>query len=119
MSQPSIPVRVEILEKKMTSLDGLPERVDSLVMQIAQFRDEVRAEFSAIRTELSAKATREEVRDLAATLRTEMHACEERLRTEIRAGDDETRRFMRVLHEDLIARITVMGEAKRPGRKGR
>lgn len=152
MVQRSLPARVEILEKRMTSLDGLPERVDSLAMQIAQFREEVRGEFSAIRTELSAMAPREEVRALAATLRgeiqgsaamlreeiqgwaaslraemregdgtlrDEMRACEERLRTEIRDGDEETRRYMRVLHEELVARIAVLGEVRRPGRKRR
>jgi hypothetical protein len=35
------------------------------------------------------------------------------LRAEIREGDEETRRFMRVLHEDLIARIVALGNARR------
>jgi hypothetical protein len=56
--------RVAILEQKMLSLDGLPDRVASLEVQIVQFRAEVRAEFSAVREEM---------------------------RAEIRAGDEETR----------------------------
>ena len=35
------------------------------------------------------------------------------VRQEIRQGDEETRRFMRVLHEDVIARIAVLGEQVR------
>ena len=34
------------------------------------------------------------------------------LRREIQAGDEETRRFMRVLHEDVIARIAAIGESR-------
>ena len=33
------------------------------------------------------------------------------LRDEIRTGDEETRRLMRVLHEDLVERIKTVGEA--------
>jgi len=32
------------------------------------------------------------------------------LRVEIRAGDEETRQQMRVLHEDLVARIGLLQE---------
>jgi hypothetical protein len=40
----------------------------------------------------------------------------------MRAGDEETRRLMRVLHEDVISRIAVTNEARpssqpRPRRK--
>jgi hypothetical protein len=34
------------------------------------------------------------------------------LRMEIRTGDEETRRFMRVLHEDVISRIAAIGESR-------
>ena len=40
--------RVTLLEHKMQSLEGLPDRVASLEVQILQFRTEVRAEFSAV-----------------------------------------------------------------------
>ncbi len=75
----------------MAALDRLSARVDALELQMSQFRGEVRAEFAATRAEL---------------------------RDEIRAGDDETRRYMRVLHEDVIARIATIGEG-RPSRKKR
>jgi vacuolar-type H+-ATPase subunit H len=63
---------IEILER-------LPERVTALETQIVQLRDEMRAEFSATRTES-------------------------------RTSDEETRRFMQILHEDLVARIEMLGE---------
>jgi hypothetical protein len=34
------------------------------------------------------------------------------LRDEIRAGDEETRRFMRILHEKVISDIANLGEAR-------
>ena len=71
--------RVAILERKMQSLEGLPDRVASLEGQISQFRADVRVEFSAVREE-------------------------------VRAGDEETRRQMRVLHEEVIARIALLDE---------
>ena len=86
MPQPSIERRVEKLEETVASLAGLPERVMALESQIVQFRSDVGVEFSAIREEMR------------------------QIREEIRAGDEETRRFMRVLHEDLVARIAVIGE---------
>jgi len=39
------------------------------------------------------------------------------LRDEIRSGDDETRRYMRVLHEDVIARLATIQEVRRPRKK--
>jgi len=78
--------RVEILEQ-------LPERVTALEAQIVQLRDEMRAEFSATRAE--ARAGDEHV------VRS--------LREEIRAGDEETRRFVRILHEEVIERIKLLG----------
>jgi hypothetical protein len=94
MQQQTLADRVTILEQKMESLQGLPDRVTALELQISQFREEVRLEFSATRSELRA-----EMSDLAETLR-----------GEIRAGDEETRRYMSVLHEDVISRIALLGE---------
>ena len=71
--------RVTLLEHTMQSLEGLPDRVASLEVQILQFRAEVRAEFSAVHEE-------------------------------IRAGDEETRRQMRVRHEEVLARIALLDE---------
>lgn len=58
--------RVVILEHKMQSLEGLPDRVAALEAQIVQFRAEVRAEFSAVRGEMRAgdEETRRQMRVL-------------------------------------------------------
>ena len=73
--------RVEILEDRVDLREQLPARVAGLASQVVQLRDEMRAEFSAVRTEL---------------------------RQEIRAGDQETQRLMRVLREDVLARIETL-----------
>ena len=51
----------------MEKLESLPERVTALEVQISEFRAEVRAEFSATRTDLS-----QEMRALNDETRTEM-----------------------------------------------
>lgn len=114
MPQRSIASRVQILEEKVTSLEQLPERVARLELQIVQLRDEMRGEFAATRAEMRA-----EMRAGDQALRTEMQQMREQLRDEIRSGDDETRRYMRVLHEEVLARIAIIGEPRRAGRKRR
>ena len=122
--------RVEILKKKVERLERLPARIDNLEVQILQFREEVRAEFSATRAEFLARIALTE-----AALLHEMNQLDERgvsrdlethrrlsemvaeTRTELIArmaeGDEETRRYMRVLHEEVIARIATIGEGGR------
>ena len=39
------------------------------------------------------------------------------LREEVRTGDEETRRQMRVLHEELISRIALLGEGRKTRRR--
>ena len=98
MVQPRILAnRVEMLEQKMEGLEGLPDRVASLdgrvaslEEQISQFRVETRMEFSAVREEMR-----------------EMHT---ELVALISAGDEETRTQMRILHEAVIARLSLMDE---------
>jgi hypothetical protein len=58
---------------------------DELEERFLQLHSETRGEFSAVRHE--------------------MHRLAETLRVEIRAGDAETRRYMRVLHEEVLSRI--------------
>jgi hypothetical protein len=112
------------LERRVETLEQLPERVMALEAQIVQLRDEMRSEFSATRAET--RAGDEETRR---TLREEIRAGDEEtrrtLREEIRAGDEETRRVlttrmddlfganerhMRLLHEDLVQRIATLKE---------
>ena len=51
-------------------------------------------------------AVERELTEFRAEVRTQFAG----VRAEIRQGDDETRRYMRVLYEDLIERIKTMGE---------
>jgi hypothetical protein len=51
--------------------------------------------------------------ELRTELRAEMRVLNEDLRAEMKAGDEETRHLMRILHEDVIARLTLIQEAQR------
>ena len=94
MPERTLKERVEILEQKVENLESVPAKVAAVELQILQLREEMRGEFSTIRGEI--RAGDEETR--------------RSLRDEIRQGDEETRRYMRVLHEDVIARIALLGE---------
>jgi hypothetical protein len=96
MSDRSLVEPLEIVEKKVESLETVPARISAVELQIVQLRQDMNAGFSAIRDDL-----RGEIRAVDERIRTD-------LRAEIRAGDEETRRFMRVLHEDVIARIAAI-----------
>jgi hypothetical protein len=76
---------VALLEEDGRELRRLPERVASLELNILQLHAEVRAEVSAVRQDLQGAV--------------------QILRAEIRAGDAETRRYLRVLHEEVLSRI--------------
>ena len=104
--------RVEILEQKVEQLETLPARVAAVELQILLLRDEVRGEFSAVRQEIATLG--EELRhEFRHELRLGLQNTAESLRAEVRQGDEETRRYMRVLHEDVIARIAALGDARR------
>jgi predicted phage gp36 major capsid-like protein len=104
--------RVETLEGKVELLEQLPARVSALESQVLKLRDEMRAEFSATRSALRAEF-REGLETSGASLRQEIAdsgmSLATSLRQEIRAGDEETRRLMRVLHEEVLARIETLG----------
>ena len=81
----------------MEALETLAGRMTRVELQLVQLRDEMRAEFSAIRG------------GAGVTLSS--------LRQEISARDEETRRYMRMLHEDVIARLAIIQEGQRPRKK--
>jgi hypothetical protein len=121
---PSSPLtrRVQILEEKVELLERLPARIEALELQFLQFRDEVRVEFSATRDGLRREigslrgemgGLRGEMGGVRDELRAEIQGLEKRLDALISEGDEETRRYMRVLHEDVIARIATIGEGGR------
>jgi len=113
--------RVEKLEKAVTALTGLPgevsqlsRRVGTLESQILQLRTEMKDEFSAVRHELG------ETRDnLLGVIESGSQATQQmfnEVRQDIGAFRQETNtRFdglstqMRVLHEDVIERISRLG----------
>ena len=90
MPKLSLSVRVGTVETGLSSLRGdvasMREEFTTLRADVAAFRGEVAANFDELRTAM---------------------------RAEIRAGDEETRRQMRVLHEEVISRIALLGEGKR------
>ena len=115
--------RVEQLEVRVAKLEQLPERIDGLASQIVQLRTEMHDEFSAVRTEMHDEfsAVRTEMHDELSAVRTEMRDEFSAVRDEIRLGDEETRRYMRVLHEEVISRIATIQEgqdARRPREDG-
>lgn len=112
----------------MATLETLPARVAAVELQIVQLRDEMREGFSAIHQELHGMNDRFQGMDdrfrgmeerflrmdeqfLGVDER--FRGLEEALRQEIRAGDEETRRYMRVLHEEVISRIAAIQEGRR------
>jgi hypothetical protein len=90
VSAESVENRLEKLERRVTTLEELPERIDRLELQILQFRGEMRAEFSAVRTE---------IRD-----------GDVMVVTELTEQIEEALRHTSVLFEDAVGRITVVGE---------
>ena len=120
MARQTLETRVESLERRVTTLEQLPERMDPLESQILQLRQEMRDEFSAVRVEM---ATGEE--ETRRTLGEEVRAGDEEtrrvLRAEIREGQvmiitelteqiEDSRRYTRVLFEDAIGRIALVSE---------
>jgi hypothetical protein len=84
------------------ALSQLPDRVSAVETRLADlqgefvsFRAEVRGEFARINDRLASVDAR-----FAA------------VRKEIRDGDEETRRQMRVLHEEVIARLALIQEGR-------
>ena len=126
MPPSSLTRRVQILEEKVERLEQLPAHIDSIELQILQFRDEVRIEFSEIREEMREgldgvrDGLRGEMRELHAQAIARIALTEQALLHEMSQLDEkaasrdaETRHVMRVLYEDLITRIATLGEGSR------
>ena len=80
--------KVEDLEHRVTRLEELPARIDDLTSQVSQLRVEMRDEFSAVRTEMAAGFAAGEVKTDGLAVQ------------------------MRVLHEDVVARIALLHEER-------
>ena len=96
MSPDSLRVPVERLERRVEILEQLPDRVSAVESQIVQLRDEMRSEFSAVRTDI--RTGDEETRRM--------------LTERMESLFDANQRHMRLLHEDLVERIARMGEGR-------
>ena len=94
MAARSLTERIEILEQKVGDLQELPGRMAAVESQILQLRGEVRDGFSAIHARL---ATHDQRFD--------------DLTRQMREGHQEIGRHMRLLHEDVLARIAAIREA--------
>ena len=99
MSPQTFAERVLGLEEEMTTLRELPKKVDEVGLQIVQLRDEMRSEFSAVRAEI--------------------RAGDEDVKQALRGEIEETRRQMRVLHEDIIGRLVLLDEGRDSGKRRR
>ena len=123
MNAPSLEERMDNLERIVEPLRELPDRVTKVEAQIVQLRTEMRDEFSAIRRDMVTKedlakavaplATKDELAKAVAPL-----ATKEELAKAVAplATKDE----MRMLHEDLVERLKVIGEAQaRPATRSR
>ena len=96
MPSKSLEERMDNLERRVEVLEQLPDRVTALETQIVLLRDEMRSDFSATRSE--ARAGDEETRRV---LTKQMHDLFE-----------TSERHMRVLHEDLVQRISTIAESR-------
>ncbi len=121
MAHDPVMERVEKLEKTVAALTGLPgemsqlsRRVGTMESQIVQLRTEVKDEFSAVRRELA--ETRDNLLGVIESGSQTTQQMFNEVRQDIRAFRQETNsRFdglstqMRVLHEDVIDRISRLG----------
>ena len=118
MPEQTIETKVRRLEQRVTRLEELPTRMDRLESQIVQFRTEMRAEFSAVREEAGRTITtlRDDIRagdsGVIATLRDEIKAGDERVIATLGEGIEGARREARLLFEEVISRIVILGEGR-------
>jgi hypothetical protein len=100
--------------------------MEAVAWQIIQLRKEMSVEFRSVRDEIRAvdAGLRDEIRAVDAGLRQAIRAVDvglrvemetreasllEKIRAEIRDGDEQTRTYMRVLHEEVISKIATLG----------
>jgi hypothetical protein len=103
--------------ERMTSME---ERLGAsfalLSSQILQSRQETNDAFLAMRTEMTGEfaAVRGEMAGGFKAARSETHDRFEKLETALAAGLGDARHYMKILYEDLLGRITLLGEAWPP-----
>ena len=94
-------------------MDSIDQRLDasyaSLSAQILQSRRETHDEIIAMRAEVAG-----EFAAVRAEFSAEMSSFRADLEAKIDASADETRRFMKILYEDILSRIALLGEGRLP-----
>jgi hypothetical protein len=121
MQKRTLTERVQILEKRVGELVSLPARMTALESQFLQLRGEMRSGFSAIEA-IDRRFEAIDQRFAAIDQRFDFvdrrfEAVDRRfenLERQVRDGDEETRRYMRVLHEEVLARLAVIQEGRGP-----
>ena len=120
MRRAGLAERIDAVEHRMDSMEQrLDASFNALSTQILQsnaetreailatLRGEVVGEFSAMRTEVAGEFS---------TLRTEVAGefsmQRAHFETALANGQDETRRYMKVLYEDILSRIALLGEGR-------
>ena len=97
MRPQSLDARVERLETRVTALEGLPNRIDALTLQVSQLREAMHVEFSAINSKVD--------------------GLDHRLTGQIESVREQLTARMLMLHEDLISRLALMKEDQSSRRK--
>ena len=120
MNAPTLEERMDNLEKIVEPLRELPDRVTRVEEQIVQLRTEMRGEFSAIRRDMATKedlaklATKDDIAKLATKDAIARLATKDEI-AKLATKDDiatlATKDEMRMLHEDLVERLKVLGDA--------
>jgi chromosome segregation ATPase len=127
----SLTERVEILEQKVRDLQLLPDRVAAVESHILQLRGEMRDGFSAIRERFDGIDQRfEEMEQRFDGIDRRFGGIDQRfeemdqrfegLDQQLKTIDErfgETHRFMRVLHEEVLTRLSLLQEGR--GRRKR
>lgn len=117
MQPQSLEVRVERLETRVTALEGLPNRIDALTLQVSQLREEMHVEFSAIHARSDTLDNR--LTGQIDALDRRLTGLDERLTGQIESVKLELGTQMRVLHEEVISRLALLqeGRARRSKRR--
>jgi hypothetical protein len=136
MSRADLAGRIDTVEHRMDSiehrLDASFAAFSTQILQsnretrdaiLATLRSEMETMGGTLRDEIAAMGSslRSEMETMGGTLRDEMYALHgitvcrfERLETALADGLGETRRFMKVLHEDTLSRIALLAEGRPP-----
>jgi hypothetical protein len=108
--RPPLRLRVERLERRVDILEQLPDRMSAIESQIVLLRNEMQSEFSATRA--GDQETRQQMDSRFEVLTKQMVSLSEVLSERMISPFDANERHMRLLHEDLVQRITTMKEGR-------